>query len=87
MLRKQSILLIILSLVLVLTALSGGENSNNAEFELGDSIATVNGVTLREELFDKSVERLIHSYQQQVLTLEVENGDMVEERINKSLTK
>ncbi|WP_409229163.1 SurA N-terminal domain-containing protein [Gudongella sp. SC589] len=85
MLRKSSKLIIALSLVLVLSACSGGNETGNGTFELGDPIARVNGVDLHQGPYERAVERMIAGYQQQGLSLEGEMGDQVKERINEQV--
>ncbi len=82
MFRKSSKLIIILSLVLILSACSEGKDTGSGEFELGDPIATVNGVDLYEGPYERAVQRMIAGYQQQGLSLEGEMGETVKERIN-----
>lgn len=82
MFRKSSKLIIVLSLVLILSACSEGKDTGSGEFELGDPIATVNGVDLYEGPYERAVQRMIAGYQQQGLSLEGEMGETVKERIN-----
>ena len=70
MFRKSSKLIIVLSLVLILSACSEGKDTGSGEFELGDPIATVNGVDLYEGPYERAVQRMIAGYQQQGLSLE-----------------
>ena len=86
MFRKSSRLMIILSLVLVLAACgtqeSSGSESGNAEFELGDPIATVNGVTIHNGPYERAIQRMVISYEQQGLSFEGEYGEMIMEQIS-----
>ncbi|MCR3955260.1 MAG: SurA N-terminal domain-containing protein [Gudongella sp.] len=82
MFRKSSKLIIVLSLVLILSACSTGNDTGSGEFELGDPIATVNGVELHEGPYKRAVQRMIAGYQEQGLSLEGEMGETVKERIN-----
>ncbi len=85
MTKKFSKLIIILSFVLILAACSGGNEGGNSEFELGDPIASVNGVTLHEGPYERAVERILLGYQQQGITLDGENGETVKERVHKQI--
>jgi hypothetical protein len=82
MFRKSSMFIIMLSLLLILSACSGGNDTGSSEFELGDPIARVNGVDLYEGPYERAVQRMIAGYQQQGLSLEGEMGETVKERIN-----
>ncbi|MCC5911026.1 MAG: SurA N-terminal domain-containing protein [Clostridiaceae bacterium] len=83
MFSKKSLLVLVVGLVAILMIGCTTENNNSANDlgEMGDVVATVNGVDIDIEVFQDTVEQMMFSYEQQGFALEGEEGEEILEQI------
>ncbi|SDY76461.1 SurA N-terminal domain-containing protein [Tindallia californiensis] len=83
--KKKILLLLTLVLLLIITACVNSEGideeSEETQEDLGEVVAIVNGENIYELVFQRQVDRLISANEQQGMSFEGEEGEMVKAQI------